>query len=158
MAIDMQLCSSVSLSEPERGTPEQSRPYWSFPSSSSLPRHDNVGGQIFQLKGTETQTYNSGPESVTRGAADICEGPPGVPGKMNVSDLHRTQWRSFLCYKLLFNKSTSKIFYCCFLGFFSIPVEEYVFLHGLHNPVPHVKPCTPLSTLRIHFYDDMHFS
>lgn len=31
------------------------------------------------------------------------------------------------------------------------PQEEYVFLHGFHNPVPHVKP--RLSTLRIHFYD-----
>lgn len=74
-------CLPFSAALRKRGTPEQSGPYWILSSSSyssfSQPGRDDVGGEIFQLKGAETWSFSSGPQSVT-------QGPPGVPSQGRV--------------------------------------------------------------------------
>lgn len=68
-------CLSFSA-EPERGTPEQSRPYWSFPSSFSLPSHSDVGGQIFQLKkGLRLEASAAALKVLLRGLRTAVKGP-----------------------------------------------------------------------------------
>lgn len=78
-------CLSFSA-EPERGTPEQSGPYWSVPSSFSLPSHSDVGGQIFQLKkGLRLEASAAALKVLLRGLRTAVKGPQVSPAKRTCS-------------------------------------------------------------------------
>lgn len=78
-------CLSFSA-EPKRGAPEQSGPYWSFPSSFSLPSHYDVGGQIFQLKkGLRLEASAVALKVLLRGLRTAVKGPQVSPAKRTCS-------------------------------------------------------------------------
>lgn len=80
----MQLCSSVSLSlqSQKGGCLNKAGLIEASPPPSLCPGHSDVGGQIFQLKGTETQTHDSGPESVTQGRPTSVKGLQVSPANL----------------------------------------------------------------------------
>lgn len=73
------LFKRLSLSEPERGTPEQSRPYSGFPSSPSMPGHIDMRGQISQLNGDQTQLTAAVLSSETQGPPTSVKGLQVAP-------------------------------------------------------------------------------
>lgn len=76
-------CLSLSP-EPERGMPEQSGPYWSLPSSFSLPRPQRRGRTNISAQRNWDSNSQQRSWKCNSGAPDICEGPPGVPSELNL--------------------------------------------------------------------------